>query len=233
MLAWKKISIFITFAICTFLVIKKLEWSDTTEINAHKKIINGVKTSEDHSSIESKSLSSENTQLNVDAEEDVTLKNKTPSQNNNERAFSKYQDPISTDEVNTEEKINSYFFSKNESIYERSITSTFSGNFSSFIDALSNLDRGSESLENEIKLMVKISRELRGHTFNEKLSCAGRVCAVLLSHSDKLDSKEIDRIHNFGSFYSFYNKSTDESGNNQTKIILLSTPDPSQLTLEK
>lgn len=140
------------------------------------------------------------------------------------------------EEYQSENDINSDFISDSGEVYENSLVAAFSGDFLSFIDSIQTLEKGNEAFENQMKLNEELYRQLGNSVFDEKLSCAGKLCAVTLKYFDEIDEIDenaLNSIHKFGTFYSFYNYSSDNNGNKQVKLILLSTPDSSNLTLAR
>lgn len=133
----------------------------------------------------------------------------------------------------SENDINKDFISDNGSVYENSLAAAFTGDFLGFIDSLKALQKGSEAFENEMKLNEELYKQLGNSVFEEKLSCAGKLCAVTLKYFDEIDKGALNSVHKFGTFYSFYNYSNDNNGNKQVKLILLSTSDSSNLTLAR
>lgn len=162
---------------------------------------------------------------NVDAEaNDVSLGLSPQLDSYSNKFFDKYE---------SESDLNNDFISSAGSIYEATLAAAFKSNFSDFIDTVSTLNKSVEAFENETKISDEISRKLGNKVFDEKLSCAGRLCVVTFKYYENVGKEMFNEIHNFGSFYSFYNYSSNVDDSKQLKLILISTPDSSKLVIER
>lgn len=131
----------------------------------------------------------------------------------------------------TEHDVDSSFVNSEGAIYQEALITAFKEDFSGFIEKLNLMGKGQSAIENEMLIADSIRRELDSFVSNQNVSCAGRICAITLTYLENTDSEQLQKLHNSGSFYSFYNNSVDTDGNPQLKAILVAAPDPSQLRI--
>jgi hypothetical protein len=134
----------------------------------------------------------------------------------------------------TEQDINTSFIRHDNAIYQSTLISTFkTENFGQFIATLDSVTEDHASIENKQQLSDYLVQQYDARISNERYSCAGRICAISFNYPADTDEKSLKTFNDFGSYFSFSNHSQDEYGNLVMKTILITTDDPSSLTIAR
>ncbi|OKY28067.1 hypothetical protein [Thalassotalea sp. PP2-459] len=161
-----------------------------------------------------------------------TLVKNTVAETDAHEGDKSYKKFLNQEKFRSNTTVDSVYLDDSEVVQQKAIfKSLINNDFSLLVEKLDSIKESKQAFEREMKIQHYLTNSLDFTHYNEKYSCAGKVCAVTFIFENKSNKKQLESFGDFDSNFSFGNFSINESGENVYKGVFIKTDDPSKLAV--